>query len=119
MNTDDETKPAPKKFPRPMFDRIIVKPIEEPMSKIITQPEKYKDKPEKGFVIATGPGGRSTVTGVTLPMVIKPGMTVIFTKYTGTPVHINGEEFLVLHETDVHYYIDYATENENAAETAA
>lgn len=87
---------------RPLHDRVIIKRIpEEQKSKGgIIIPDTAKEKPLEGRVVATGPG-RSLDNGKIRPMVVRPGDRVLFVKYAGSELNIEGEELLMLREEDV------------------
>ncbi|NLY53283.1 MAG: co-chaperone GroES [Firmicutes bacterium] len=87
---------------QPLADRIVVKPLaqEEKTKSGIVLPDTAKEKPQKGEVLAVGPG-RMTEDGTRLPMEVKVGDKVIYSKYAGTEVKIDDEEYLILKETDV------------------
>jgi chaperonin GroES len=86
----------------PIRDRIVVKKLEDaPKTKGgLVIPEGSVERPTKGEVVAVGEG-RLTDDGKTLPMVVKAGDTVIFPKYSGHPLKVDGEEFLILEEKEV------------------
>ena len=92
------------KFPvRPLADRVVVKRVEEEEEKSpagIIIPDTAKEKPQKGEVIAVGPG-RLDDNGNRLPMEVKVGDKVLFSKYAGTEVKIQGEEYLIMREDDI------------------
>jgi chaperonin GroES len=87
---------------RPLYDRIIVKRLEEERQTAsgIVIPDTAKEKPEQGEVTAVG-HGRLMQDGSVLPLQVKPGERVLFGKYAGQTVKIDDEEFLVLKEEDV------------------
>ncbi len=87
---------------KPLNDHLIVKAVskEEKTASGIFLPESTKEKPEQGEVIAVGPG-KLTDKGDRLPMSVKVGDKVIFTKYAPNEIKINNEELLVLSENDV------------------
>jgi chaperonin GroES len=87
---------------RPLYDRIIVKRLEEERQTAsgIVIPDTAKEKPEQGEVVAVG-HGRLLQDGTTLPLQVKSGDKVLFGKYAGQTVKIDDEEFLVLKEEDV------------------
>ncbi|MFH1415845.1 MAG: co-chaperone GroES [Elusimicrobiota bacterium] len=87
---------------RPLGDRILVKPLEKEDEKIgsIIVPETAKEKPQEGKVEAVGPG-KLNDTGQNIPMNLKAGDTVLYGKYSGTEVKIDGVEYLIMHEDDV------------------
>jgi chaperonin GroES len=87
---------------RPLYDRIIVKRVEEEKQTAsgIVIPDTAKEKPEQGEVIAVG-SGRLLQDGTVLPLQVKPGEKVLFGRYAGQTVKIDNEEYLVLKEEDV------------------
>lgn len=87
---------------KPLADRLIVKPLEEEETTAsgIVLPETAKEKPQKGEVLAVGPGSRDD-DGNRIPLDVSVGDTVMFAKYGGTEVKIDGEELLILRESDV------------------
>jgi chaperonin GroES len=87
---------------KPLGDRLIVKPIEqeETTASGIVLPETAKEKPQKGEVLAVGPGGRDE-DGKRIEMDVSKGDTVLFAKYAGTEFKIDGEKVLILRESDV------------------
>jgi len=87
---------------RPLRDRILVKRLEEQEQKVggIIIPDTAKEKPQQGKVIAAG-NGRVTDEGKTLPLDVKAGNTILFGKYSGSEIKIEGEEFLILREDEV------------------
>jgi chaperonin GroES len=87
---------------RPLQDRIIVKRLEEETMTAggIFIPETAKEKPQKGEVIAVG-NGKKTEDGKVIPIDVKVGEKVLFGKYAGTDIKIDGEEFLIMREDDI------------------
>jgi chaperonin GroES len=87
---------------RPLEDRILVRPEEgeETTASGIVIPDTAKEKPQEGTVLAVGPGKRSD-TGELIPMEVKEGDRVIYSKYGGTEIKIEGEELLILSARDV------------------
>ncbi|MEW6132738.1 MAG: co-chaperone GroES [Pseudomonadota bacterium] len=87
---------------RPLHDRIIVKRMEEERKTAsgIVIPDSAAEKPDQGEVIAVGPGKKDD-SGKTIPMDVKVGDRVLFGKYAGQSVKIEGEEVLVMREEDV------------------
>ncbi len=87
---------------QPMADRLVVKPIErEEVTKGgIVLPDTAKEKPQEGEVLAVGPG-RMTDEGKRIPMDISVGDVVVYAKYGGTEIKIEGEELVILRESDV------------------
>jgi len=92
---------AKMKF-RPLHDRVVVKRIEaEAKSKGgIIIPDTAKEKPQEGEIVAVGPGGRDE-SGKLIPMDIKAGDRVLFGKWSGTEVKLDGEELLIMKESDI------------------
>jgi chaperonin GroES len=87
---------------RPLHDRVVVKRIdaEEKSAGGIIIPDTAKEKPSQGEVIAVGPGGRDD-SGKLVPIDIKVGDRVLFGKWSGTEVKINGEDLLIMKENDI------------------
>jgi len=87
---------------QPMADRLVVKPIEqEDVTKGgIFLPDTAREKPQEGKVLAVGPG-RLSEDGKRIPMDIKVGDIVIYTKYGGTEIKIDDEEVIILRESDI------------------
>ena len=87
---------------KPLGDRLVVKPLEqeEQTTSGIFLPETAKEKPQQGKVIAAGPGARKE-TGERVAMDVNVDDTVLYAKYSGTTIKLNGSEYLILKETDV------------------
>ncbi len=87
---------------RPLQDRIIVKRLEEETKTAggILIPDTAKEKPQKGEIVAVGKG-KKTEDGKIVPMDVKAGDKVLFGKYAGTEIKIEGEEFLIMREDDI------------------
>lgn len=87
---------------RPLGDRVIVKRVagEEKTKGGIIIPDTAKEKPQKGEVLAVGPG-KITEKGDKIAMDVKVGDTVLFGKYSGTDVKIEDEECLIMHQDDI------------------
>ena len=87
---------------RPLHDRVLVRRIEadEKTAGGISIPDTAKEKPSQGEVIAVGPGGRDEA-GKLIPIDIKAGDTVLFGKWSGTEVKIDGEDLLIMKESDI------------------
>ena len=87
---------------KPLADRLVVKPLEEeevtPMG--IVLPETAKEKPQKGEVLAAGPGARSD-SGDRLALDVAVGDLVLFAKYGGTEIKVDGEKYLIMRESDI------------------
>ena len=92
---------AKTKF-RPLHDRVVVKRIdaEEKTKGGIIIPDTAKEKPQEGEVVAVGPGGRDEA-GKLIPIDLKPGNRVLFGKWSGTEVKIDGQDLLIMKESDV------------------
>jgi chaperonin GroES len=88
---------------QPLDDRIVVRPneAEERTASGLVIPDTAKEKPQQGEVLAVGPGRRSDNTGDLVPLDIKVGDTVLYSKYGGTEVTVDGEDLLVLSSRDV------------------
>jgi chaperonin GroES len=87
---------------RPLHDRVVVKRIDaEAKTKGgIIIPDNAKEKPSEGQVVAVGPGGRDE-TGKLIPIDIKVGNRVLFGKWSGTEVKLDGEDLLIMKESDI------------------
>ena len=87
---------------KPLHDKVLVRPAKrEPISKGgIVLPESSKEKPQEGIIIAVG-SGKITDDGKKIPMSVKPGDKVLFTKYGPTEIKIDGEELFILDERDI------------------
>jgi chaperonin GroES len=86
---------------RPLHDRVIVKRIEEEEKTKggIIIPDTAKEKPQEGRVVAVGPGKHED--GKLIPLDVKEGDKILFGKYAGTEIKLNGEEHLILREEDI------------------
>jgi chaperonin GroES len=87
---------------RPLHDRVVVKRIdaEEKTAGGIIIPDTAKEKPQQGEVVAVGPGGRDE-SGKLIPIDVKAGDRVLFGKWSGTEVKIDGVEYLIMKESDI------------------
>jgi len=87
---------------RPLHDRIIVQRIEEGEQKVggIIIPDTAKEKPQQGKVTAVG-NGKSKDDGKRVPLDVKAGDTILFGKYSGQEIKLDGEEFLIMREDEV------------------
>jgi len=87
---------------RPLHDRILVKRVEEETKTAggLIIPETAKEKPQRGEVVAAG-NGKKTEDGKVLPLDVKVGDKVLFGKYSGTEVKVDGEEYLMMREDDL------------------
>jgi chaperonin GroES len=92
---------------KPLGDRVVVKPIEqdEITTGGIMLPDTAKEKPQKGEILAVGPGGRND-SGERVELDVKVGDTVLYAKYAGTEVKLDGEKVLVLRESDILAIVD-------------
>ena len=88
---------------KPLGDKIVVKPIsaEQKLPSGIYVPDTAKEKPQQGEVLAVG-SGRVLDNGTRIPMEVKVGDKVLYSKYGGTEIKIDEEELLILNERDVH-----------------
>ena len=98
---DADRKRDPMKF-HPLHDRVVVRRLEgeEKTKGGIIIPDNAKEKPQEGEVIAVGPGGRDEAGKLT-PMDVREGDKVLFGKWSGTEVKIDGQELLIMKETDI------------------
>ena len=94
---------------RPLHDRIIVQRLEEGEQKIggIIIPDSAKEKPQQGKVIAVGKG-KSKDDGKVIPLDVKEGDTILFGKYSGQEIKLDGEDYLIMREDEVLAVIDNA-----------
>jgi chaperonin GroES len=92
---------------RPLHDRIIVQRLEEGEQKVggIIIPDTAKEKPQQGKVVAVGKG-KIKDDGKVVPMDVKEGDTILFGKYSGQDIKIDGEEYLIMREDEVLAVID-------------
>ena len=101
---------------RPLHDRVVIRRIEgEEKSKGgIIIPDTVKEKPSEGEIIAVGPGGRDEA-GKLIPIDIKVGDRVLFGKWSGTEVKIDGQDLLIMKESDIMGVIDEPVAKKKAA----
>ena len=94
---------------RPLHDRIIVQRLEEGEQKVggIIIPDSAKEKPQQGKVIAAG-AGKTKDDGKRMPLDVKAGDTILFGKYSGQEIKLDGEEYLIMREDEVLAVIDDA-----------
>jgi chaperonin GroES len=92
---------------RPLHDRVVVRRTEEETKSAggIIIPDTAKEKPIQGEVIAVGPGGRDEA-GRLVPLDVKPGDRVLFGKWSGTEVKIDGQDLVIMKESDIFGVID-------------
>jgi chaperonin GroES len=88
---------------KPLDDRIVVKPnqAEERTASGLVIPDTAKEKPQQGSVLAVGAGRRAEATGELIPLDVKVGDTVVYSKYGGTEITVGGEDLLILSSRDV------------------
>ena len=87
---------------RPLHDRIVIKRLDEGEQRVggIIVPDTAKEKPQQGKVIAAG-AGKSKDDGKRIPMDVKTGDTVLFGKYSGQDIKLDGEDYLIIREEEV------------------
>jgi chaperonin GroES len=87
---------------KPLGNRVVIEPIEQEdiTSGGIVLPETAKEKPQKGTIISVGPGERDE-DGKYIPMDVKEGDKVLFAKYAGTEIKVDGDKLLILKESDI------------------
>jgi chaperonin GroES len=92
---------------RPLHDRVVVKRLEgeEKTKGGIIIPDSAKEKPQEGKIIAVGPGGRDE-SGKLTPLDVKAGDRILFGKWSGTEVKIDGEDLLIMKESDILGIVD-------------
>lgn len=90
----------------PLHDRVLVRPNapEEKTAGGIIIPDTAKEKPQEGTVVAAG-NGKLTEDGKVLPLAVKQGDKVLYGKYGGTEITVNGEELLIMRESDIYAII--------------
>jgi chaperonin GroES len=101
---------------RPLHDRVVVERIEAEARTAggIIIPDNAKEKPQEGRVVAIGPGGRDE-NGKLIPIDVKVGDRVLFGKWSGTEVKIDGVEYLIMKESDIMGVLTEAEANKKAA----
>ena len=101
---------------RPLHDRVVLRRLEseEKTKGGIIIPDTAKEKPQEGEVVAVGPGGRDEA-GKLIPIDLKAGDRVLFGKWSGTEVKIDGEELLIMKESDVMGVLEGAKASRKAA----
>jgi chaperonin GroES len=101
---------------RPLHDRVVVRRIEEDERTRggIIIPDTAKEKPQQGEIVAVGPGARDE-KGTLVPLDVKPGERVLFGKWSGTEVKIDGEELLIMKESDILGVLEGAAAKKKAA----
>ena len=88
---------------QPLEDRIVVRPgeSEETTASGLVIPDTAKEKPQQGEVLAVGPGRRSEQSGEVIPLGVSVGDTVVYSKYGGTEITVDGEDLLILAGRDI------------------
>ena len=101
---------------KPLHDRVVIRRLEgdEKTKAGIIIPDTAKEKPQEGEVVAVGPGGRDEA-GKLIPIDLKAGDRVLFGKWSGTEVKIDGEELLIMKESDVMGVLEGAKASRKAA----
>ena len=101
---------------RPLGDRVLVKRVEEEEKTKggIIIPDTAKEKPQEGEVVAVGPGARDD-NGKLQPLDVKAGDRILFGKWSGTEVKLDGEELLIMKESDIMGILEGTTEAKKAA----
>ena len=101
---------------RPLHDRVVVRRVEqeEKTAGGIIIPDTAKEKPMEGEVVAVGPGSRSE-DGKVHPLDVKPGDRVLFGKWSGTEVKIDGEDLIIMKESDIMGVIEKSASKKKAA----
>ena len=89
---------------KPIADRVVVEaaPAEEKTASGIYIPDTAKEKPQQGTVVAVGPGKYAELTGNLVPLSVKVGDVVLYGKYGGTEITFEGNEYLIMRETDLY-----------------
>ena len=101
---------------RPLHDRVVVKRVnaEEKSAGGIIIPDSAQEKPQQGEVVGVGPGGRDEA-GKLIPIDVKAGDRVLFGKWSGTEIKLDGEDLMVMKESDIMGILDHATAKKKAA----
>jgi chaperonin GroES len=101
---------------RPLHDRVLVRRIdaEEKTAGGIIIPDTAKEKPQEGEIVAAGPGARNE-QGQLVPIDVKPGDRVLFGKWSGTEVKIDGQDYLIMKESDLLGVVEKAGSLKKAA----
>jgi chaperonin GroES len=91
---------------KPLHDRVLVKPMEaeEKTAGGLIIPDTAKEKPMRGEVVAVGTG-KVTDDGKTVPMAVKKGDAILYGKYSGTEITVDGQEYLIMRESDIYAII--------------
>lgn len=101
---------------RPLHDRVVIRRLEaeEKTAGGIIIPDTAKEKPQQGEVVAVGPGGRDE-SGKLIPLDVKAGDRVLFGKWSGTEVKLDGEDLLIMKESDIMGVLDETAAKKKAA----
>jgi chaperonin GroES len=101
---------------RPLHDRVVVERVtaEEKTAGGIIIPDSAQEKPQQGKIIAVGPGGRDEA-GKLIPIDVKAGDLVLFGKWSGTEVKIDGHDYLIMKESDIMGVLDQSAAKKKAA----
>jgi chaperonin GroES len=89
---------------KPLADRVVVEAAaaETKTASGIYIPETAQEKPQKGTIVAVGPGKYADVSGALIPMTTKVGDAILYGKYAGTEVTVDGKEYLIMRESDIY-----------------
>jgi chaperonin GroES len=101
---------------RPLHDRVVVKRVsaDEKTAGGIIIPDSAQEKPQQGEVVAVGPGGRDEA-GKLIPIDVKAGDRVLFGKWSGTEVKLDGVEYIIMKESDIMGVLDEGVARKKAA----
>jgi chaperonin GroES len=101
---------------RPLHDRVLIRRLDEEEKSVggIIIPDSAKEKPMEGDVISTGPGSRDD-QGKLVPLDVKPGDRIVFGKWSGNELKVDGEELLIMRESDIMGVIENAKKIKKAA----
>jgi chaperonin GroES len=102
---------------RPLQDRVLIRRVEQEAktSGGIIIPDTAQEKPMEGEVVAVGPGARDEKTGALHPLDVKAGDRVLFGKWSGAEIKLDGEDLLIMKESDIMGVIDHAATKQKAA----
>ena len=101
---------------RPLHDRVLVRRIEaeEKTKGGIIIPDTAKEKPQEGEIVAAGPGARAE-NGQVTPLDVKPGDRILFGKWSGTEIKVDGEDLLIMKESDILGILEHQVAKKQAA----
>src|SRR6202165_4615997 len=102
---------------RPLYDRIVVRRIEEQETKVggLFIPDSAKEKPQEGEVVAVGKGKRNEKDGTVTALDVQKGDRILFGKYSGSEIRIEGEELLIMREGEILGVLEGAAQTANKA----